>query len=75
MSRAFELQHELTDTGALALVALDELMPVVREVRAASSLRDVFRHRLCRRCCRPTRRCRCPSRCAGRASSAPTRSS
>ncbi len=42
MSRAFELAHELTDTGALALVALDELMPVVREVRAASSLRMVF---------------------------------
>ena len=34
MSRAFELAHELTDTGALALVALDELMPVVREVPA-----------------------------------------
>ena len=42
MSRAFELAHELTDTGALALVALDELMPVVREVRAESSLRQVF---------------------------------
>ncbi len=46
MSRAFELAHELTDTGALALVALDELMPVVREVRAQSatnsSLRQVF---------------------------------
>ena len=42
MSRAFELAHGLTDTGALALVALDELMPVVREVRAASSLRTVF---------------------------------
>jgi long-chain acyl-CoA synthetase len=42
MSRAFELAHELTDTGALALVALDELMPVVREVRADSSLRQVF---------------------------------
>ena len=42
MSRAFELAHALTDTGALALVALDELMPVVREVRAASSLRTVF---------------------------------
>ena len=42
MSRAFELAHELGDTGALALVALDGLMPVVREVRAASSLRHVF---------------------------------
>ena len=42
MSRAFELAHELTDTGALALVALDELMPVVREVRGDSSFRHVF---------------------------------
>lgn len=42
MSRAFELAHELTDTGAEILVALDELMPVVREVRAQSSLRQVF---------------------------------
>lgn len=46
MSRAFELAHELTDTGAVALVALDELMPVVREVRAdplhTVSLRHVF---------------------------------
>jgi fatty-acyl-CoA synthase len=42
MSRAFELAHELTDTGALALVALDELMPVVREVRSDSLLRHVF---------------------------------
>ncbi len=29
MSRAFELAHELTDTQAVLLVALDELMPVV----------------------------------------------
>jgi fatty-acyl-CoA synthase len=42
MSRAFELAHELTDTGALALVALDDLMPVVREVVSQSSLRHVF---------------------------------
>ena len=42
MSRAFELAHELTDTQAVLLVALDELMPVVREVRAQSSLRTVF---------------------------------
>lgn len=41
MSRAFELANELTDTGARALVALDELMPVVRQVRADSSLRQV----------------------------------
>jgi long-chain acyl-CoA synthetase len=46
MSRAFELAHELSDTGALALVALDELMPVVREVQAEFAaklpLRQVF---------------------------------
>ncbi|MES2717607.1 MAG: AMP-binding protein [Pseudomonadota bacterium] len=42
MSRAFELAHELNDTQALLLVALDELMPVVREVRAQSALRHVF---------------------------------
>ena len=46
MSRAFELAHELTDTQAVLLVALDELMPVVREVQAdpahALSLRQVY---------------------------------
>ena len=42
MSRAFELQHELDDTQAVLMVALDELMPVVREVRASSSLRQVY---------------------------------
>ncbi len=44
MSRAFELAHELTDTGALALVALDELMPVVREVRADATHTLALRH-------------------------------
>ena len=44
MSRAFELAHELTDTGALALVALDALMPVVREVRAQSATNASLRH-------------------------------
>ncbi len=44
MSRAFELAHELTDTGALALVALDELMPVVREVRADLAHKSALRH-------------------------------
>ncbi len=44
MSRAFELAHELNDTGALALVALDELMPVVREVRADLAHKSVLRH-------------------------------
>jgi len=46
MSRAFELAHELTDTQAVLLVALDELMPVVREVQAdpahTLALRQVF---------------------------------
>jgi fatty-acyl-CoA synthase len=46
MSRAFELAHELTDTQAVLLVALDELMPVVREVQAdpahTLSLRQVY---------------------------------
>lgn len=45
MSRAFELAHELNDTGAVLLVALDELMPVVREVQAsgdARALRQVY---------------------------------
>ncbi len=46
MSRAFELAHELHDTQAVLLVALDELMPVVREVQAdpahTLSLRTVF---------------------------------
>ncbi len=42
MSGAFELAYELEDTGAVALVALDELMPLVREVRSGSALRTVF---------------------------------
>jgi fatty-acyl-CoA synthase len=42
MSRAFELAHELNDTQAVLLVALDELMPVVREVRAQSAVRHVY---------------------------------
>jgi len=45
MSRAFELAHELNDTQAVLLVALDELMPVVREVQAngdARALRQVY---------------------------------
>ena len=42
MSRAFELAHELNDTQAVLLVALDELMPVVREVRAGSALKQVY---------------------------------
>ncbi len=45
MSRAFELAHELNDTQAVLLVALDELMPVVREVQGsgdAKALRQVY---------------------------------
>ncbi|HMN79645.1 MAG TPA: AMP-binding protein [Burkholderiaceae bacterium] len=44
MSRAFELEYELNDTGAVAIVAQDQLMPLVREVRAAGqqTVRAVF---------------------------------
>ncbi len=42
LSRAFELHHQLTDSGAVSLVALDQLMPVVREVKPQCALREVF---------------------------------
>ena len=42
LSRAFELAYELNDTDAEVLVALDQLMPVVREVRQETKLREVF---------------------------------
>lgn len=42
LSKAFELDYQLRDTGAVAIVALDQLMPVVREVQAASALREIF---------------------------------
>ena len=44
MSRAFELAHELHDTQAVLLVALDELMPVVREVRDDPARPTALRH-------------------------------
>lgn len=40
--REHELLYELTDTGAEIIVALDQLMPLVRAVRAETSLRSVF---------------------------------
>ena len=42
LSRAFELAYELTDTGAETIVALDTLMPIVREVKSETKLRTVF---------------------------------
>jgi fatty-acyl-CoA synthase len=42
LSRAFEVAYELNDTYAEVLVALDQLMPVVREVRQETKLREVF---------------------------------
>lgn len=42
LSRAFELAYELNDTGAETIVALDTLMPIVREVKAETKLRTVF---------------------------------
>src|SRR3954452_2167024 len=42
LSRAFELSYELNDTDAEVIVALDQLMPVVREVRQETKLREVF---------------------------------
>ena len=40
--KAFELAYELNDSGAETIVALDALMPLVREVRSQTHLRDVF---------------------------------
>lgn len=42
LSRAFELAYELNDTDAETIVALDTLMPVVREVKAETKLKTVF---------------------------------
>ena len=42
LSRAFELAYELNDTQAEVIVALDQLMPIVREVRAETSLREMI---------------------------------
>lgn len=42
LSKEYELSHQLDDTGAAVLVALDTLMPVVRAVREGSPLKAVF---------------------------------
>jgi long-chain acyl-CoA synthetase len=42
LSRAFELAYELNDTDAEVIVALDQLMPIVREVRGKTKLRELF---------------------------------
>jgi long-chain acyl-CoA synthetase len=42
LSRAFELAYELNDTDAELIVALDQLMPIVREVRGETKLREIF---------------------------------
>jgi fatty-acyl-CoA synthase len=42
LSRAFELAYELNDTEAELIVALDQLMPIVREVRSETKLREIF---------------------------------
>ncbi|WP_322515126.1 AMP-binding protein [Rhodopseudomonas palustris] len=42
LSRAFELSYELNDTDAEVIVALDQLVPVVEQVRGETSLREVI---------------------------------
>lgn len=42
LSKAVELAYQLRDSGARAIVALDQLLPLVREVRAESPLERVF---------------------------------
>ncbi|MGI4812372.1 MAG: AMP-binding protein [Janthinobacterium lividum] len=42
MSTAYEARHQLIDSQASAIVVLDALMPVVREVKSDSALRVVF---------------------------------
>ncbi|MDR6661657.1 fatty-acyl-CoA synthase [Tardiphaga robiniae] len=42
LSRAFELSYELNDTDAEVIVALDQLAPVVDQVRSESKLREVI---------------------------------
>lgn len=42
LSRALELEYELNDTQAEVIVALDQLMPIVREVRGQTELREIF---------------------------------
>ncbi|MGC2081804.1 MAG: AMP-binding protein [Bradyrhizobium sp.] len=42
LSRAFELAYELNDTGAEVIVALDQLAPVVDQVRGETRLRQII---------------------------------
>jgi long-chain acyl-CoA synthetase len=42
LSKALELAYELKDTDAEILVALDELMPIVREAKPGTRLREIF---------------------------------
>jgi fatty-acyl-CoA synthase len=42
LSRAFELAYELNDTEAEVVLALDQLMPIVREVPSQTRLREVL---------------------------------
>ena len=42
LSRAFELEYELNDTDAEVIVALDQLVEVVDQVRSKTNLREVI---------------------------------
>ncbi len=42
LSRAFELSYELNDTQAEVIVALDQLIPVVEQVRGEVRLREII---------------------------------
>ncbi|WP_441240888.1 AMP-binding protein [Tardiphaga sp. 768_D3_N2_1] len=42
LSRAFELSYELNDTDAEVIVALDQLVPVVDQVRGETKLRELI---------------------------------
>src|SRR6476620_3870715 len=42
LSRAFELSYELNDTEADVIVALDQLIPVVEQVRGEVRLREII---------------------------------
>ncbi len=42
LSRAFELAYELKDTDAEVIVALDQLIAIVNEVRAETRLREII---------------------------------
>lgn len=42
LSRAFELEYELNDTGAEVIVALDQLAAIIDEVRSSTRLRELI---------------------------------